>query len=286
MRRIFNEITGRWMELNDKLTRVVSLSPAITEAFFACELGDLLVGVSTYCVHPLEARKKTIVGSYNTIKEDLLLKLNPEMIFITTGYQRDIAIQISSRYNVWVMPLPSCVSALIGGLVEAIIVAGYYDKAILLEENLLKGWENVLKLKFEVPIKAYYEIDLGGCVSFGAHSYITNAFKHLNIITPYMEYPFEWLEPKIEDIVKFNPDIIIYEPKMFLKRLRTIEEVQFFFRKRLESSGFAGDELQAIKDGRIIITPGIHDFFAHHGPSFILKALPWLMEQISNKLTL
>lgn len=37
-------------------------------------------------------------------------------------------------------------------------------------------------------------------------------------------------------------------------------------------------EIQALKEDKLFITPGIYDFFAHHGPGFILKAMRWLSE--------
>jgi len=66
--------------LPDRCERIVSFSPAVTEALFEMGLGEFVLGVSVYCVRPQIARKKVIVGSYNTFNEEKLRKLNPDII--------------------------------------------------------------------------------------------------------------------------------------------------------------------------------------------------------------
>ncbi|MCX8056356.1 MAG: hypothetical protein N3F03_01945, partial [Ignavibacteria bacterium] len=71
-RKVYNEISHLHLILPERCERIVSFSPAITEALFLMGLGEYVKGVSTYCVHPIEARTKKIVGAYNTFKEKLL----------------------------------------------------------------------------------------------------------------------------------------------------------------------------------------------------------------------
>lgn len=40
-------------------------------------------------------------------------------------------------------------------------------------------------------------------------------------------------------------------------------------------------DIKALKEEQIYITPGNYDFFAHHGPGFILRAMNWLKDIIS-----
>jgi iron complex transport system substrate-binding protein len=42
--------------------RIVSLAPSITENLFALGVGDRVVGVTSWCDYPEEARFKTVVG--------------------------------------------------------------------------------------------------------------------------------------------------------------------------------------------------------------------------------
>ncbi len=274
MRKVFCEVLDTELHLPDRCERIVSLSPAVTEALFEMSLGDKVVGVSTFCVHPPEAFKKPHVGSYNKIKHKLIKELNPDLIFTTTGYQRQMAIELSKEYPVYAIPLPPTISHIISFCTEVGIVAGYVQNARELQKRLLEhvGLINPV----HKPISAYLEIDLGGPVSFGMYSYITDALEFVGIKNIFGNKPVEWLMPEPKEILESNPDIIIYEPKMFSKKNRTLDEVIDLFEKR----GLG--QLEAVKKRRIIITPVKTDYIAHHGPSFITKVMPWIVKSVNS----
>ncbi len=272
MRKVFCETLGTELELPQQCERIVSLSPAITEALYAMGLGDKIVGVSTFCVHPPEAFKKPHVGSYNKIKHKLLEELKPDIIFTTTGYQRQMALDLSKTYPVYAIPLPPSVAHIVSFCTEAGIVAGYVNHARQLEKELIKQLSEIKAISKNVSV--YLEIDLGGPVSFGMYSYITDGLELIGLSNIFGHRPVEWLMPDPQEIIDKNPDIIIYEPKMFSKKNRTMDEVVALFEKR--GLGI----LEAVKKRRIIITPVETDYIAHHGPSFITKVLPWLVESV------
>ncbi len=61
--RVYNPFVG-WMILPDHPERIVSLSPSVTEILFELGLEDRVVGVSSWCHRPVQARSKPKVGSY------------------------------------------------------------------------------------------------------------------------------------------------------------------------------------------------------------------------------
>jgi len=114
----------------------------------------------------------------------------------------------------------------------------------------------------------YVEVDLGGPVTFGAYSYITDALSIVGARNIFADHACEWEKPDFDVVLQRDPEVIIYEPKMF--RSKTLGEV-------LDMLGTRGwSKLSALTHGRVYITPAPYDFLAHHGPSFILKAIPWL----------
>jgi ABC-type Fe3+-hydroxamate transport system substrate-binding protein len=290
MREIFSEVLGKKVVLPQKCERIVSFSPSITEALFMMGLGGKIKGVSVYCVRPPDARKKIIIGSYSTYKREKLLEINPDIIFTTTGYQLEFAKKLSDEFPVWPIRLPSNLADVISTCCEAGLAAGYPDEARQLERKLI---DHLLILKSQaekinsIPtspknednnhsnnnnnkIKVYVEIDLGGPTTFGAYSYITDALDFLGLENIFSDEPKEWLRPDDKVVSQKNPDVIIYEPKMFSKR-REKEEI---IKKLFERFG----EIKAIKNKNVFITPGIYDFLAHHGPSFITETLQWILE--------
>lgn len=64
----------------DKPLRVISLSPNITEIIYALGAGDLLVGVTSFCDYPPEAKEKPRVGGVMDTNYEMILSLKPDIV--------------------------------------------------------------------------------------------------------------------------------------------------------------------------------------------------------------
>lgn len=63
-----------------KMLRIVSLSPNVTETLYALQAGSFLVGRSDYCNYPLEAANLPSVGTLYNPSLELLLSLEPNLV--------------------------------------------------------------------------------------------------------------------------------------------------------------------------------------------------------------
>lgn len=267
MRKIYCEITSRELELPERIERIVSLSPAVTETLFMLGLGERVVGVSAFDVHPAEARKKPVLGSYSTTNLEKLRALNPQLIFLTSGYQRKLAAQLSQLYPTYVVELPVSVNSIVDMVVKVGLVVNEQDRARVIAKGMLRTLAQHVR-DIQTTPSVYVEVDLGGPVTFGAYSYITDALSIVGARNIFADHACEWEKPDFDVVLQRDPEVIIYEPKMF--RSKTLGEV-------LDMLGTRGwSKLSALTHGRVYITPAPYDFLAHHGPSFILKAIPWL----------
>jgi iron complex transport system substrate-binding protein len=61
-------------------SRIVSLSPSLTEILFELGLDKEIVGVTRYCQYPPQARKKKQVGGYYDPNYEALIGLNPDLV--------------------------------------------------------------------------------------------------------------------------------------------------------------------------------------------------------------
>jgi ABC-type Fe3+-hydroxamate transport system, periplasmic component len=267
VRKIYCEITSRELELPERIERIVSLSPAVTETLFMLGLGERVVGVSAFDVHPAEARKKPVLGSYSTTNLEKLRVLNPQLIFLTSGYQRKLAAQLSQLYPTYVVELPVSVNSIVDMVVKVGLVVNEQDRARVIAKGMLRTLAQHVR-DIQTTPSVYVEVDLGGPVTFGAYSYITDALSIVGARNIFADHACEWEKPDFDVVLQRDPEVIIYEPKMF--RSKTLGEV-------LDMLGTRGwSKLSALTHGRVYITPTPYDFLAHHGPSFILKAIPWL----------
>ncbi len=78
----FKDDRGISISLPRKATRIVSLSPELTEILFAIGAGDTVVGVTTYCNYPKEALSITKIGGFSakTISIESIIALKPDVI--------------------------------------------------------------------------------------------------------------------------------------------------------------------------------------------------------------
>lgn len=67
---------------NGEYRRIVSLSPSITEILFALGAGDRVVGVTSYCEYPPEARRRTRVGGYFNSNFEAIVALEPDLVVL------------------------------------------------------------------------------------------------------------------------------------------------------------------------------------------------------------
>ena len=69
-----------------------------------------------------------------------------------------------------------------------------------------------------------------------------------------------------------KPDAIFYEAKMFSRF--TANDLTRLMGER------GWEEMEAVRNGHVFLTPSPLDFLAHHGPSFITEAIPWLRDRL------
>ena len=71
---------GRQVNLPSPATRVIALSPALTELVYAAGAGDRLAGAVEYSDHPQAARKLPRVGDALALQMERILSLQPDLI--------------------------------------------------------------------------------------------------------------------------------------------------------------------------------------------------------------
>ncbi len=68
----------------DPPKRIISLAPNMTEVLFALGLGDRIVGVTSFCDYPPEAKKKPRIGGMSNPSLEAVVRLKPDIVVMTT----------------------------------------------------------------------------------------------------------------------------------------------------------------------------------------------------------
>ncbi len=262
--KYFSDFLGREVEIPDDPKRVVSLAPDITDALFKLNLGDRVVGISLYCNRPKgEVEGLPRLGSYLKILWDKLVSLDPDLVFLTTGAQRKVAEEmLNEGFPVVILNVPNSIGGIFENLRKIGLVMNKLEYADGLIVKLLKILNGIMEEK--TFIKAYYEIDLGGPITIGGPSYITQCLRFLGIENVYSFRKESYFTPKDEETRELEYDIVIFEPKP--ERRYTREDIEKFLKDRLG-------------DRRIVIIEP--DSLAHYGPSLLDEILPDLKRKFA-----
>lgn len=86
-------------------SRIISLAPATTEILFSLGLGDRIVGVTSFCDYPDEAKKKPKIGGMSNPSLEAVVALKPDLIVMSTdGNPREVEERLRNmglRTYVW-----------------------------------------------------------------------------------------------------------------------------------------------------------------------------------------
>ena len=86
---------GRNVIITKYPERIVSLAPSNTEILFALGLGDKVVGVTTWCEYPPEAKTREKIGSYASVDMERVVNLKPDLT-LADPYQMEVVGKLES----------------------------------------------------------------------------------------------------------------------------------------------------------------------------------------------
>lgn len=101
--------------------RIVSLAPSVTEALFALEAGDRVVGVTSYCDYPPAARLKESIGDTLKPNAERIVALKADLVIVSTASQVESSVQKLEELG---MPVYVTNPRSIEGVLESIAAIG------------------------------------------------------------------------------------------------------------------------------------------------------------------
>jgi len=121
--------------------RIISLAPSTTEVLFALGLGDRVVGVTTFCDYPAEAKAKPKIGGMSNPSLEAIVSLKPDLVVMTMdGNPREIEDRLRSlKISTHVFT-----SRTLAELPQGIRAIGAATGAVIRGESLAKEMESAL----------------------------------------------------------------------------------------------------------------------------------------------
>ncbi|MBC7320204.1 cobalamin-binding protein [bacterium] len=202
---------GRRVTVPKEPKRIISTAPAVTEILFALGLDEKIVGVTTLCNYPEEAKAKEKIGTFQSPNIEKILSLKPDLIVATGGVQRQVVEKLEQLGIPIFVSYPGTLEGVIKSIYTIGRICGAEENARKLAFNLkfriAKVTSKVAKAKSKP--KVFFELWHEPLMSAGPGSFIDDLIKKaggINIAgSAKSAYPIF----SLEQLIKEDPDVII-----------------------------------------------------------------------------
>lgn len=191
----FVDQLNRTLRFEKTPSRIVSLVPSQTELLVDLGLRDQIVGVTKFCVHPVDLRSdKAVVGGTKNVKFDKISSLNPDIIICNKEENTEQMVrQLEKIAPVWISDV-NTISESITMIEEFGEIFEVREKALEITSKItseLHAFQEVVKNK---PLrKTLYLIWRDPYMAVGRDTFINtlldlNNFENV-ILAPSSRYP-------------------------------------------------------------------------------------------------
>lgn len=117
--------------------RIVSLKPNITEILFAIGAGDKIVGATTWCNRPEEAKKIPRVADYINPNVEKIVALKPDLVISSEENSLKRPVELLQKFGIPVLLLPfKSASDVADSILTIAEKTGHGPEGKLLAENI------------------------------------------------------------------------------------------------------------------------------------------------------
>lgn len=206
--------------------RIVSLTPSNTEILFALGLGDRVVGVTTYCDYPPEARKKPKIGDLQTNVEKVV-SLNPDLVVAKWTMNKDAVVKLR-KLNIPVLCVePESIDGVYHAIELIARATGTTEKGNKLIAEMKSEIEQVKEKIAGIPqskrLKVFIEIGDDPLYTAGSQTFVdelVNLAGGINIAGDIKGYQMY----NSETVVEKNPDAILAADSYYIDVNKSIQK--------------------------------------------------------------
>jgi len=223
--------------------RYISLAPSTTEILFALGLNESIVGISSYCKYPPEAKTKIVVGDFSHPNIEKIIALKPDYIFCTGLEQAPAVAQLRRlKFPVYVAD-PANMEELLKTIAEIGTITHRENEAAKIIGNMRNDIamvsENVKSIPQAKRIKVFVEIWHEPLMTAGKGSFVDEMVALAGGINIAHNVPRPYCYFNSESVINLNPGCIIMTYMDKEPPLRLIE------------SRFGWDKIDAVKNKRV-----------------------------------
>ena len=202
---------GRAVQIPEKVDRVISLAPNLTEIVFAVGGGPKLVGVTTFCNYPPEAQSIRKVSDTLTPNIESIVALRPQIVFVSTASQLETFTKILDEQNITVFVTgPNSLDGIYRSIATVGDILGTRERAAGVVRDMRNRVARVQESTGEgAHPKVFVQIDKNSLYTIGKDSFITDIIARAGGVSATADLATAYPKLSKETALALNPEVII-----------------------------------------------------------------------------
>jgi iron complex transport system substrate-binding protein len=209
--RSLKDDAGLTVVLPQRVDRVVSLAPNLTEISFAVGAGNRIVGDTTYCDYPEAAKTIAKVGDTLHPSIERIIALKPQVVLVSTasqleGFTRQLHDQNISVFITDPHDLEGVFRS-IEQVGEIFGTTGETKQLIQTLRNRTAAVENAVKS--QPPVRLFYQLSAEPLYTAGHDAFVTDLIRRAGGLSVTADVSGAWPKYSAESALAAKPDAII-----------------------------------------------------------------------------
>lgn len=212
--RSLTDQMGRTLQVPERPERIISLVPSQTELLHDLGLGDRVVGITKFCIHP-EAwfRSKARVGGTKQVDLDKVRALRPDLIIGNKEENAQADIEaLEQEFAVWMSDVRELDGAL--DMIRRVgMLTGTTSQAEALVTGIGQAFAGLQPLA--PPLSAAYLIWHEPMMVAGADTFVNDMLARCGLTNAFAQRPERYPEVSPAELAAADPDVILLSSEPF-----------------------------------------------------------------------
>jgi len=186
--------------------RIVSLSPAMTEILFSIGAGDRIVGVTTFCDFPSQAKAIRKVGDFSHPSIERIIGLKPDLVIVNLPEQMRVKNELNRLKVKTFITAPNSLSGLYSEISTIGAELDFRRQADSLVEYMK---DNLRAVTPTYRKRIYVEISPKPIITVGAKTFLNDLIYRAGGVNIFSDLDRDYPVVSQETVIDRNPEIII-----------------------------------------------------------------------------
>jgi iron complex transport system substrate-binding protein len=211
VKREITDDAGRRVSVPVPVNRVISLAPNLTEIIFAIGAGDRLVGRTSYCDYPPEAKAVAEIGDTINPSLESVIALRPQVVLISTASQLEVFSQQLRDQNIAVFVTdPRDLEGVFRTIEQIGRIVGHQQQAVQLIQKLRDRTRAVEEaVKGKQPVRVFYQLSAEPLYTIGRDAFETDLIRRAGATSVTADVPGAWPRYSNESALAAKPEAIV-----------------------------------------------------------------------------